>query len=45
MSFGGMLLSKASYNTMSAYILSMGGPSGIWTPNPDNVNAMLYQLS
>ena len=38
----GDTLSKVSYNFVSAYIFSMGGPSGNRTPNPGNVNALLY---
>ena len=30
---------------LSAYIFSIGCPCGNRTPNPDNVNAMLHQLS
>ena len=38
-------LTKASYNNMQAYILSMGGVRGNLTPNPSSVVETFYQLS
>ena len=37
------LLPEESDNTMSGYILSMGGPGGNQTVNTASVNALLYQ--
>lgn len=39
------VLSKTSYNTVSAYILSVGGSGGNRTPNPVAVCVQLYCLS